>query len=848
MNHLHALRMNPWKAATALLLVLFLQPCLLRAGDVYDLRVENLVEPLAIDNGQPHFSWKNHPSTVQTAYELQVATSRRRLLRGHADVWCTGRVDAADQVMVPYGGQPLTARQLCWWRVRVWDGEGRASHWSALQRFGIGVVNDATLEGEYIGCVPGEGRSALLRKTFSVKHARSVHLLHVNSLGYHEVYVNGRKVSDDVLTPAVSQLDRRSLIVTYDISSYLHRGTNTLLLWTGSGWYKPQTFGARYEGALVKAELDAYVHGMPTTMLVTDSSWEGCWSGYSDLGTWKPWQFVGERIDARQVPESLSGKALDKLSWTAVDVMDVDGIAAVPQMCEPCRIQEEVTPVRIEPFGEGRWLIDFGRVVNGLFDIHLPCMPAGHLSVASFGDYLRADGQPDLVSRNEYVSSGAPKGDRFVNRFNHHVFRYVLLDSVSQQPQLSDIKALRMRTDYADASTFECSDPDINAIHDMVKYTLQNLAFDGYMVDCANIERLGYGGDGNASTLSLQTMYNVAPLYMNWLQAWNDVIRPDGSLPHTAPCPYAAGGGPYWCSFIVQAPWRTYMNYGDDRLLHRCYDTMLHWLDYVDAYTTDGLLHRWPDTAYRTWYLGDWATPDGVDQMAEASVDLVNNCALCQVYLELEKMAVYLGKSADADTFRQRYDTLAGRIHAAYYHPEDSIYGTGTQIDMCYPLLTGVVPDSLVKGVRDKLVNRTSTLYGGHLATGLVGIPVVTEWATLAREADFVYGMLKQHGYPGYLHMLDNGATGTWEHWNASRSRLHNCYNGIGSWFYQALGGIVATAPGYREVTVNPQCPEGIDWVRVSKETPYGTLRVEWHRTADGIQIDVDAPAAITVH
>lgn len=52
--------------------------------------------------------------------------------------------------------------------------------------------------------------------------------------------------------------------------------------------------------------------------------------------------------------------------------------------------------------------------------------------------------------------------------------------------------------------------------------------------------------------------------------------------------------------------------------------------------------------------------------------------------------------------------------------------------------------------------------------------------------------MLKKREYPGYLYMLDNGVTTTWEHWNGERSHIHNSYNGIGSWFYQALAGIFA--------------------------------------------------------
>ena len=46
------------------------------------------------------------------------------------------------------------------------------------------------------------------------------------------------------LPPAVSQLNKRSLMVTYDVSSYLKEGENDLLIWLGQGWYKKTTFGA----------------------------------------------------------------------------------------------------------------------------------------------------------------------------------------------------------------------------------------------------------------------------------------------------------------------------------------------------------------------------------------------------------------------------------------------------------------------------------------------------------------------------------------------------------------------------------------------------------------------------
>ena len=126
----------------------------------------------------------------------------------------------------------------------------------------------------------------------------------------------------------------------------------------------------------------------------------------------------------------------------------------------------------------------------------------------------------------------------------------------------------------------------------MIAHTLRCLAYNGYMVDCPHLERAGYGGDGNSSTEILQTLCGAAPLYRNWVQAWDDAMRPGGSLPHVAPNACAGGGGPYWCGFIVMAPWQTWLNYGDRTLVDRHYPAMREWMGYVERYMKDGLLTR----------------------------------------------------------------------------------------------------------------------------------------------------------------------------------------------------------------------------------------------------------------
>jgi alpha-L-rhamnosidase len=110
-----------------------------------------------------------------------------------------------------------------------------------------------------------------------------------------------------------------------------------------------------------------------------------------------------------------------------------------------------------------------------------------------------------------------------------------------------------------------------------------------------------------------------------------------------------------------------------------------------------------------------------------------------------------------------------------------------------------------------------------------MGVPIFTEWATKARQSDLVATILRQPDYPGYLYMIANGATATWESWDSERSRVHNCYNGIGTWFYQALAGIRPDehAPGYRHFYVDPQPTGGVSWVKATKPTPYGEIRVE---------------------
>ncbi len=693
---------------------------------------------------------------------------------------------------------------------------------------------------QFIGCRQGDrwAETPMLRTTFHIDHGELRHSdfqavsfkVSVASLGYHEVYVNDTEVGDYVLQPAVSQLDKRAMEVTYDITNLIREGDNELMLWLGQGWGRIYGTPAAVKATVEKTVSDGEC-GLIYVILKTDSTWEASPSPYSYTGSWQPMQFGGERYDARV-----------KERWRPASIYDAKDITVSRQDFAGNQIVDTLDPVEQTTLPDGSTLIDFGRVVTGWFYAVYGLMDSGQAVTMEYLDHLEA--KPPFTETDVFVSDRAPY-NIFRNRFHMHAFRYVRVKGAG----VGRARALQISAvDPYGGATFSCSDPRLNAIHDMVKYTLSCLTFSGYMVDCPHIERIGYGGDGNSSTNTLQTFWDVRDTYLNWMQAWHDAMQPDGELPYAAPA-FRTGGGPYWQSFIVLAPWRTYLNYGNRSLIY--YDDMKRWLEYVERHSEDYILQPWPDNERHSWFLGDWAVPEGVEKGGE-SVLHVSSCVVSECLAMMEQMAD-LWASTRADTLRlaEWRRNLNTAIHRHFYHPETQTYANGTPLDQCYALLLGIPPDSATAAaVKEQLLRDCHGKYRDHIAAGLMGVPIFTQWCIQERETDLMATILRQPDYPGYLYMINQGATTTWESWDCGRpgkedrSRVHNCYNGIGIWFYQALAGIRPDPkhPGYKHFYVDPQPCEGIEWVKCTKPTQYGDIHIE---TTDKI-LKVTVPEGTT--
>lgn len=256
------------------------------------LTCEGLTDPPAIGVAAPRLGWqlRSGPAgrrAAQLPHRGRLGQPAARRREGRPLGFGRGALPALGGGSLR--GRPLGARTQCWWRVTVRTEKGGRRVVSPIARFGVGLTDPAAVAGRFIGLEGSGATAVLLRRRFDLPETGDAALLHVNSLGYHEVWINGRRAGDACLAPALSQLDKRSLWVTYDAAPYLREGVNEVVIWLGQGWYKRGTFGRwqpdePYTEPLVRAQIDTRTDGTWQTVCRTDLSWRAALSGYRDTG------------------------------------------------------------------------------------------------------------------------------------------------------------------------------------------------------------------------------------------------------------------------------------------------------------------------------------------------------------------------------------------------------------------------------------------------------------------------------------------------------------------------------------------------------------------------------------
>src|SRR5689334_16336188 len=178
------------------------------------LRCENLKNPLAIDVALPLFSWNIESAQrdqQQTAYELIVSDNMNDVANLKGNVWSTGKVATANTINIQYSGTQLQSTKRYYWRVKVYDNKGEGSAWSDVASFETAMLNASDWTAKWIGDGsknPAEDKDAykddrmpLFRDQFKVSKKIQSARLYITGLGYYEAYLNGKKISDNVLDP-----------------------------------------------------------------------------------------------------------------------------------------------------------------------------------------------------------------------------------------------------------------------------------------------------------------------------------------------------------------------------------------------------------------------------------------------------------------------------------------------------------------------------------------------------------------------------------------------------------------------------------------------------------------------
>ena len=835
------------------------------------LRCEYQENPLVIDEAKPRLSWlvedrkqkAEDRGRRQTAYQVLVVSSAESLKKDTGDLWDSGKVISDQSSQVEYQGKPLESQRVCHWKVRVWDEEGKVSDWSAPAEWSMGLLEAKDWQAKWIK-PSGSAPSPWLRKEFTLTAVPGRAMAFVNVLGYYELYVNGQKVSDTVLAPAVSDNKKRSLYNAYDIGKFLHAGTNCAGLWLGKGWSKT--------GAIARAQLEMSAGGQRVTV-GTDRTWTCAPSTYTALGTWSWDNYGGERMDARREIAGWCDVGCATGEWTSVEEIAAPGGVVAAQSCPPNRIGQTIPLAACTAMGTNTWELDFGTNLTGWLRLRLPPLksgqqvvmhyadkrfqtpegdktPAGNIGVTSLWK-LKTDrgevGYQTFNQTDEFVSAGKP-GEQFCSKFNYHGFRYVVIEGLPCRPAPGDAEALLIESDLEPAGGFECSNALFNRIHQVNLWTLRCLNLGGYMVDCPHRERLGYG-DGQVSIETSIMNRNMAAFYGKWSVDWLDGQDPvTGDLPHTAPnC--GGGGGPGWGGAGCVLPWKLYLYYGDRRLLDRAYEPMRTYTECLERCCTNSILRSYGGE----WdFIGDWVPPgrgmDTTNWPSKPAAELFNNGYRVYLMEQLAKSADVLNRADEAQRLRARIKEIRPLIHAAFYDVQKQLYLPDEQAYQLMPLMTGIVPDDLRGTLFKKLEDIVRRKNMDHLDTGMLGTYFLIQYLSAVGRDDLLYGIMNQTTYPGWGYMLSQGATTFWEQWNGYYSKIHSCFTSPGGWFYQGLAGIRPdpASPGFKKIIIKPAVVGDLTWVKAYYDSQYGRIVSNWKVETGKLTMEVTIPINTT--
>jgi alpha-L-rhamnosidase len=825
-------------------------------------------DPLGIGDDDISLAWSiesDTRGTVQGAYQVRVDSTELG-----ADVWDSGRVASARQIDIALpADRRLRPATRYYWQVKVWNGNGDASDWSAPAWFETGLASDAWAQARWIAHRPispagsdqssAAGSLPLFRRVVRLAKVPRNARLYASAHGIYQLSLNGKKVGDQFLAPGWTDYAHRLQAQTYDVTSLLRAGDNVIGAALGDGWYRGKV-GLNWHHiygdtiALIAMLRVTYADGS-TEDFVTDESWHAAEGPFvqADLQD-------GESYDARREQPGWDRAEFDASQWTHAAAVPGDTRGLVPQPDEPVRATDVVAAcTRTEP-APGEFVYDLGQNLVGVARIKL-AGKAGQTVRIRYAEELNRQGEQRgrLYTENfrtakvtDTYTFARDETVVYQPTFTQHGFRYVELTGVAVPPETGDVSAVVLGSDLPNTGDLRISHPMLDQLVSNIRWG-QRGNFVSIPTDTpARDERLGWTGDITVFATTASRYQDTRAFLSKWMDDLRDAQRADGNIPAIVPQPrdYFDATGVGWSDAFIAVPYAVWRATGDTRILRRNWDAMRRFYGFAHASATqDGNLL---EEGRSSWFSGDWLSLEAVDRLAEHRV--IATAYFAENTRMMAEMAAALGETAQAAEWAALTPRIREAFVAAYRRPDGSIE-IGTQTVYAMALGMDLIADPTERALTAARFVEKLAVDGFHLKTGFLGTPWLLPALSRIGRDDLAMRLLLNEDYPSWGFEIRMGATTMWERWNTIRadgqfgpvemnSFNHYAYGAVGDWMFRHIGGVEIVEPGYKRFRVAPLVGHGaLDSATCRLQTPYGLVSSSWTRSEDELKLVVTVPA-----
>jgi hypothetical protein len=476
-----------------------------------DLRCDYAVNPAGVDSPNPRLFWELESperGQSQSAYQILAASSGKNLARDDGDLWDSGKVDSDETIQIDYAGKKLNSFQKVFWKVRVWDADGKVSAWTETSAWTMGVLQNSGWQAKWIGAAATNIPSLLLRHEFVVKPGLQRALVNICGLGQYELTLNGKKVGDDFLSPGWSKYDKTCLYDTRDITDLLRNGKNAVGIELGNGMYNllktrfVPSGGRRYsfgpQKAIAQIRLE-YADGSVET-IGTDENWRVAPGPITASSI-----YSGEDFDARLVQNGWNKINFNDSKWSPAMVVsgpggELSGLScAAPPICE----FEIHKPISSRTLTNGDVVFDLGQNAA-----HIPKIsvtgPAGSRVRIILSELVNTNGSADQISmgvrRGNVIWCDFTKATDGVETWSPKFFyvgsryfevKFFPAKGETNLPAVKSIEGIVVQSSSEPVGEFECSNPLFNRIRSLVRWA-QRANMMSVMTDCPTREKRGW--------------------------------------------------------------------------------------------------------------------------------------------------------------------------------------------------------------------------------------------------------------------------------------------------------------------------------------------------------------------